>query len=376
MFNFNPSEPKALKKFWTREIRRILLLDVWCFVLFFTVLVTFYPIEVFFGYGESVTIIEEANDLFMKKDITPDPIETKSINMHIYPLYPFFLKICTFICFGSKWISLPLSSLILTFFATLSFYYFLYSYKKIEHIIDSILLSLIFPFVFQLQRYTLSEETLFFIEICLFFAFIYKKQFAKSLIICSLSVFTVSDGILLSLVFIIIMLKNIKFKNIIYMFLALSNLFALSYYHYIKYNDAFLILKYMKQYYTYLPFVSILNFMQESTVYFFSVFILAFLIPLFTSVHILSKESFPLFIMGLLTIIELIFVNDHNYEYRMSAIVTFFNSVSFIQGFEQNKYAKFSVEAVIIIKIIFACILPIFINHYFVGFEELKDLMI
>ena len=375
MFNFNPSEPKALKKFWTREIRRFLLLDAWFFVLFFTILVIFYSIEIFFGYGESIEIIEESNELFNKQLISPDLIETNALNLHIYPLYPFFLKFCTFFCFGSKWISLPLSSFILTLLATLSFYYFLNTYKKIEHIRDSMFLSFIFPFVFQIQRYTLNEETLFFIEICHFFSFIYKKQYKKALIICFASIFTKFEGFLLLFVFIIIMIKSKQTKLITYSFLSLLSPLLLSFYHHIKYNDAFLVFKCIKLSYNLIPFVSLWKFINESTVYFFSVFILTFIIPLITSAFLLWKESFPLSLFSIITIINFLFINDTNYEYRMGSILTFLNSISFIQGYEKNQYIKFKVELVIAIKLIIICIMPTFINHYFVGFDKLKNVI-
>ena len=375
MLRSNPSEPKALKKFWSREIRRYLLLDAWCFVLYFTILIIFYRIENFVGFGDSPLYIDESNTLFQKQSVT-DQASLNSTQEHfVYPLYPLYLRIVSSLCFGSKWLSLPLSAFLLTLTGTLAFHTFLHAYAKLEHPFDSLILSMIFPFAFQVERYTINPEILFFIEICYFMYFLYRKQKIKALIICFLAVFTKDQGIYLVIIFIMSYLLSKNMKKFAFSLTSLLSLALLAYYHNFKYNDPFISFKIIFSNFSIIPFSGLTSFIKESTVYFFSVFILCFLFHMINSVFVLAKETFPLFLLMVLVLFEMIFTTKTNFEYNMGAIVVFCNSFSFIRGYEKNKYIKGDQSYLLLCKFIITLILPVFVAIHFAGLTTVSQLM-
>lgn len=146
-----------------------------------------------------------------------------SFTIYNFPMYPIFIRICSYICFGNYEFGSFISILLANFLLVYSFRRMLIAYKSVENIEWSTCLISIFPFHFVTSHSTLNNASFYASMICfalIFFKFHYFNLLNFSLIIiCSTRV----DGVYIVLGFAICYALQRKYMHLLK---VLANLLA------------------------------------------------------------------------------------------------------------------------------------------------------
>lgn len=282
-------ESRHPTKLWSRELRRLILLDALAFLFYYTSIIFVYSENELFSFTQANNYIAIAE--FNAKTRSMKFSYDQSSFSFIFPIYPFILHLIKIISLGSNIVRYILTSLIFSSLITFSYYLLLRS-LDITKRIESILLMYIIPYPFLIQLYSFSNQNLFFILICFALYLIQSKNFKYLPSVLSCMILTHRDGLIFVLITIFYYLVQKQYKESFFSAISLLSYMLLIVYNGFTFGDFYLSFKCFKSILFGIPCLHFLNHILDRISSFTMIEVPLFYFPLSlarTSVYEKSK---------------------------------------------------------------------------------------